>query len=99
MNTVILFFIILLLLVNIGSFALVGFDKQKSLEGDLRVPEVYLFFCALFFSATGVFTAMHVFRHKTRKWYFTLGIGFLMFQQILLLFFLIEFFNKNIILK
>ena len=71
--------------VNIAGFAFVGADKKRSRNHDERYPEVLFFFVASFFAAIGVFVGMFVFRHKTKKIYFPLGIGLLVVQQAVLL--------------
>lgn len=76
--------IIILILWNLVAFILVGFDKQRSIAQERRVPEVYLFFVAVLFASLGVFAGMYSFRHKTRKSYFPIGIGILLVQQIAL---------------
>ena len=76
---------ILLTIVNLVAFIWVGVDKKKSINHSERVPEVYLFFIAIFFASLGVFLGMLFFRHKTRKIYFPLGIGILFIEQSVLL--------------
>lgn len=78
-------------LVNLVAFLLVGNDKARSTrQGSERVPEVYLFFIAIFFASFGVLAGIFFFIHKTRKIYFPLGIGLLLIQQILLLYLLFK---------
>ena len=78
-------FLTFLLVINLAAFIWVGLDKKRSVRNTERVPEVYLFFIAIFFASLGVFLGMLFFRHKTRKIYFPLGIGLLCVEQILLL--------------
>jgi uncharacterized membrane protein YsdA (DUF1294 family) len=40
-----------------------------------------LFFLAAAFGSIGVYAGMFVFRHKTRKWYFLIGIPLLIAQN------------------
>lgn len=77
---------------NIAGFAFVAADKGRSLNHDERYPEVFFFFIASFFAALGVFVGMFVFRHKTRKIYFPLGIGVLIIQQMLLVWLAMRYF-------
>lgn len=72
---------IILGLANLAGFILVGWDKNRSLKQGERLPEALLFFAAVLFGSLGVFLAMFIFRHKTRKIYFPLGIGLLLIQQ------------------
>lgn len=78
--------------VNIAGFAFVAADKGRSLSHEERYPEVFFFFFASFFAALGVFVGMFVFRHKTRKIYFPLGIGALLVQQIVLMWLAMRYF-------
>lgn len=77
---------LVLLAVNLISFVLVGADKRKSIKGTERVPEVWLFFIAVFFASLGVFFGMLVFKHKIRKTYFPIGIGLILLEQTALLY-------------
>ena len=62
-------------------FALMGMDKRKARKGAGRVPERRLFVFALMGGALGGWAGMHVFRHKTRHWYFRLGFPFIALLQ------------------
>lgn len=81
---VLIFSGILFAIINVLGFLLVGFDKHKSRINASRVPEVYFFFLALFFSALGVLLGVLYFRHKTQKLYFPVGLVILLLQQLLL---------------
>ncbi|MBP6924244.1 MAG: DUF1294 domain-containing protein [Candidatus Pacebacteria bacterium] len=69
--------------VNIVAFFIMANDKHKSMRGSNteRTPEGLIFFLAGVLGALGVYVGMLVFRHKTRKWYFQLGIPLLIFQN------------------
>ena len=80
-------FWVLLAAINLVAFILVGADKKRSVYDERRVPEVYLFFIAIFFASLGVFLGMYYFHHKTKKLYFPVGLGLLIAEQAALLFF------------
>jgi len=85
--------VIVLGALNILSFALVGIDKKKSrAEGERRFPEAWFFFISVFFASLGVFLGIFVFKHKTKKFYFPVGIGLLLIEQTVLLLLLSKFF-------
>ena len=64
-----------LVLVNLWAFALMGFDKSRAKrKGARRVRERTLFLSALLGGGLGAFLGMWVFRHKTKHWYFVVGI-------------------------
>ncbi len=79
LQVIIAFFV----LINILALFAVFLDKERSKkEGLGRVSEGLLFFLAAFFGSLGVFCGMFAFRHKTRKWYFLIGIPFLLLQNL-----------------
>ena len=62
-------------LINLGAFLLMLWDKaQSAKKGADRISEGMLFFMAIAFGGIGVYAGMMAFRHKTRKWYFILGV-------------------------
>ena len=72
-----------LTLINLTALCVVGRDKRKAVRGHNaeRAPEGFMFFLAAMFGAVGVYVGMLLFRHKTRKWYFQLGIPALIAQN------------------
>jgi uncharacterized membrane protein YsdA (DUF1294 family) len=77
--------------INLIAFVLVGYDKERSVSAERRVPEVYFFFWSIFFSSFGVLAGMLTFHHKTRKWTFIIGITALLLEQSALLYFLLTY--------
>lgn len=71
---------------NLATFALYGLDKLLAAFDARRVPERTLHFAAFFFGSPGALTAMHVFRHKTRKTSFQLVLAALVLVQVLCLY-------------
>ena len=70
-------------LVNTGAFLGMALDKTRSRKsGAERISEGVLFFWAAAFGSIGVWLGMLVFRHKTQKWYFILGIPLLIVENI-----------------
>lgn len=64
-----------LALVNLWSFALMGVDKRKAKKkGARRVRERTLFLSALLGGGLGACLGMWAFRHKTKHWYFVVGM-------------------------
>jgi len=66
------------ILMNIIGFAVCFSDKRAAIKDRWRVPEKRLFLIGLLWGATGIFLGMLVFRHKTRHWYFMIGMPLLM---------------------
>lgn len=63
-----------LVIINIVSFALMGIDKHRARKGEWRISEAALFTSALLFGGLGSTIGMWHFRHKTRHWYFVVGM-------------------------
>lgn len=71
-------------IINLVAFFVMGRDKRKAIRGHNaeRAPEGFMFFLATMFGSIGVYFGMLAFRHKTRKWYFQLGIPLLVIQNM-----------------
>lgn len=72
-----------LLIINIINFALMGVDKGRARRHEWRVPEKRFFVLAILGGAIGAFAGMYGFRHKTRHWYFVIGMPFLVVVNVL----------------
>ena len=78
------------LLIYLGIINLIGFfsmflDKQKAKRGKWRIPEKTLFLLAVIGGSLGTTLGMHVFRHKTKHWYFKFGMPMILIVQIILI--------------
>lgn len=71
-----------LIAVNLLGIALMGIDKQKAKKRKWRIPERTLFLCALLGGSAGAWAGMYLFRHKTRHWYFVVGMPLVLAVQI-----------------
>jgi len=78
--------IFLLIIVNAFSLIFFGMDKLWSIRGGWRIPESRLLFAAVF-GPFGAYSAMLLFRHKTRKTKFLLVPVFLLIQLCLIVYF------------
>lgn len=76
---------VILLVMNLLSFALMGIDKVKAKRGAWRIPEKTLFLVTALFGGLGGTLGMSFFRHKTKHWYFKFGFPALLVVQIALL--------------
>ncbi len=74
--------IIYILAVNLLGFFLMGIDKQKARKRAFRIPEATLFTVAIIGGSLGSIIGMHLFRHKTRHWYFAYGLPVILVLQI-----------------
>ena len=82
----------LLVAINLFTFLIMANDKRKSRQGGEveRIPEGLIFFMAAAFGSVGVYAGMYLLRHKTRKWYFQLGIPLLIVQNLATLYLLAD---------
>ncbi len=77
----------LFIAINLVAFVIMFWDKSRSKRpGAERISEGLLFFMAAMFGSIGVYAGMFAFRHKTRKWYFVIGIPALILEQAALLY-------------
>ena len=77
--------------INMIAFLVMAWDKRQSRRsGAERISEGLLYFMATAFGAAGVFLGMFAFRHKTRTWYFLIGIPLAFVSNLALLRFLAE---------
>ena len=79
-----LFYVILIYLVimNLIAFLLMGADKRKANAKAWRIPETTLFLPAILGGSIGAIVGMHVFRHKTKHWYFKYGMPLILILQL-----------------
>ena len=76
--------LVYLAVINLISFAAMGVDKSKARKRSWRIPESTLFVLALIGGSIGSIIGMHLFRHKTRHWYFLYGMPAILIIQILI---------------
>lgn len=69
-------------LVNVIAFLLYGIDKWKARKGLRRIPERVLLEIAVIGGSVGAYVGMQLFRHKTRKVKFSVGVPIIFFIQI-----------------
>lgn len=71
-----------LIFINVIAFALYGMDKWRAKTRQWRISEKKLILVAVIGGSIGAMIGMTVFHHKTRKWYFKLGIPVILMIQI-----------------
>lgn len=82
---VILYFII----INIIGFGIMALDKFKAQKGFWRTPEKTLFTITLLGGGFGTIAGMYIFRHKTKKLKFTIGLPTILISEIVLVIYLL----------
>ena len=71
-----------LLIMNIVGLAVMGIDKSKARRHLWRIPEKVLFLVSLFGGSIGTWAGMYIFRHKTKHWYFVVGMPAILIIQV-----------------
>ena len=71
-----------IILVNLIGFLLMGIDKRKAIKHAFRIPEATLFSVAILGGSIGCILGMFHFRHKTKHWYFVVGMPLIFFIQL-----------------
>lgn len=76
--------IMYLTIINILGFIVMGLDKHKAKMGKRRIPENTLFGFTLLGGGVGTIAGMYVFRHKTKKLKFKIGMPLILILEIFL---------------
>lgn len=74
--------IVWLLIINAVTFAMFGIDKRLARNRAWRISERALFLPAILGGSLGALCGMHLFRHKTKHWYFRYGLPLLLLIHI-----------------
>lgn len=77
---------IYLIIINILGFLIMGIDKNKAKRHVYRIPEKTFFLVSLLGGSLGTWAGMYTFHHKTKHWYFVVGIPLIAFIHIYLYF-------------
>ena len=79
--------IVYMIVMNILGFSAMGIDKRRAIYKKWRIPEKTLFLLAALGGSVGTWSGMYVFRHKTKHWYFVVGMPLILAIQIVLFYF------------
>ena len=78
-----------ILVMSIVAFCVCGADKFAAQRQKSRVPEKVLFLLSALGGSVGMYLGMFTFRHKTKHWYFVVGIPAIsLVQAALILYFI-----------
>ena len=81
-------FFIYLLIINAAGLLLMLMDKGKAVRNVWRIPEWFLLTIALLGGSLGSLLGMYLFRHKTKKPAFALGLPAMVCLHLILFFFI-----------
>jgi len=85
MKTPTLIGIIYLIITNIIGYAIMGIDKSKAKKHAWRIPEKTLFGISIIGGSLGTLLGMYSFRHKTKHWYFVIGMPLILIIHVVLI--------------
>ncbi len=78
-----LIIVIYLIIINIIGAAVMGIDKSRAKRKAWRIPERTLFLVSLLGGSIGTWAGMYLFHHKSKHWYFVVGMPLILVIQIL----------------
>ena len=85
--------IIYLIGMNLVTFIVYGIDKRKAIKHKYRIPEKRLLSLVLLGGSVGALLGMYVFRHKTKKMKFTIGLPTILISEIVLIIYFMFFYK------
>lgn len=81
-NNILGYAILYTCLMNLIGFMMMGIDKNRAKRGKWRIPEARLFAFSLLGGSLGTWAGMYLFRHKTKHWYFVIGMPMIFLLHI-----------------
>lgn len=72
------------IIANIVGLSVMGIDKRRAIRHQWRIPEKTLFLVSILGGSIGTWAGMYLFRHKTKHWYFVIGMPFILIVQLVL---------------
>ena len=73
-----------LVIVNLAGLISMYIDKKRAIKNKWRIPEKTLFLIAIIGGSIGSISGMHLFRHKTKHWYFKYGMPAILICQVII---------------
>ncbi len=80
------------LIINLSGLLSMYIDKRRAIKNKWRIPEKTLFLLAIAGGSIGSIAGMHLFRHKTKHWYFKYGMPVILICQIIITFLIFDKF-------
>ncbi len=85
-------FAIYLVVMNVLGVAVMWSDKRRARLHRWRIPEKVLFGVSLLGGSAGTWAGMYLFRHKTKHWYFVVGMPIILVCQAALAIYLMRLY-------
>lgn len=73
--------IIYFVIINMVGLIIMSVDKKRAIKKAWRIPEATLFLIALVGGSIGTTAGMYLFHHKTKHWYFVIGMPAILIIQ------------------
>ncbi|SFQ32401.1 Uncharacterized membrane protein YsdA, DUF1294 family [Lachnospiraceae bacterium XBB1006] len=74
--------LVYLAIMNVAGLTVMGIDKRKAIKGAWRIPEKTLFLVSILGGSVGTLVGMYLFHHKTKHWYFVIGMPLILIVQV-----------------
>lgn len=84
--------VIYLAVMNVLGVAVMWSDKRRARLHRWRIPEKVLFGVSLLGGSAGTWAGMYLFRHKTKHWYFVVGMPLILVCQAALAIYLVHLY-------
>ncbi len=85
-------FAIYLAVMNVIGVVVMWSDKRRARRHRWRIPEKVLFGVSLLGGSVGTWAGMYLFRHKTKHWYFVVGMPLILVCQAALAIYLMHLY-------
>ena len=85
-------FAVYLAVMNVLGVAVMWSDKRRARLHRWRIPEKVLFGVSLLGGSAGTWAGMYLFRHKTKHWYFVVGMPLILVCQAALAIYLVHLY-------
>lgn len=82
------YIVIYFIVINLIGFLAMGIDKYKAKRNYWRIPEGTLMMLAVLGGGIGTISGIYVFRHKTKKMKFTVGMPTILISEIAIIIYL-----------
>ena len=69
-------------LMNMAGLFVMLSDKKRAEKHRWRIPEKTLFLVSILGGSIGTWVGMYLFRHKTKHWYFVIGMPAILIIQV-----------------
>lgn len=76
--------VVYLIIMNVIGLIVMGADKHKAKKNAWRISEKTLFLTSLLGGSIGTWAGMYIFHHKTKHWYFVVGMPLILVAQCII---------------